>query len=179
MKLRIFNKLMQAHGLKQEASEWQMFLEFCSMYLKNHKIKNPIVVELGMGLGKQREFWKQLFEAKYIAVDMADIEAWKKFKRKIKNRFIDILFIDGSRFYEVVRKDFELYSPLCDGIIALHNIDTFRDTARKSAQVWKFWDELKSRKCEAAQEYKDSLFLSIFHRCKRGCQRGIGVIITK
>ena len=192
MNLRIFNKLLKEPGLKQEMSEWRIFIELCSMYLKRHKITNPIVVELGLGRGKQKEYWEQLFAAEYIGIDvsrrlsMPDIlgdtqkpETLKKLKRKLNGRLINILFIDGDHHYEAIKSDFEMYAPLCSDIIAIHDTECFRYKKRRTARVWQYWDELKARKCEAAHEHKDSLFLSIYKRRPRGCQRGIGVIIKK
>lgn len=168
MNTKIFNNLMKEPGMKQEPSEWKIFLEFCSMYLKAHRIKNPVVVELGVG--NQKNFWKQLFDAKYTNIsDTRDPHRMKALKTKLKKGLIDILFIDGSHTYDDVRKDFILYAPLCKGIVALQAIETFRFKGRKSAQVWKFWDELK------AETHKG--VITIFHRRTRGCQRGIGIII--
>ncbi|MCK4825246.1 hypothetical protein KA005_56380 [bacterium] len=186
MNLTLFKKLVDGSGLKQEPSEWRLFLEFCSMYLKNKRIKNPVVVELGTGDGKQKEFWKQLFKAEYISLDIArtlyaddiqgdphNFKTLEKLKKYFKReKPIDILFINASHVYEDVKKDYEMYSPLCDGIVALQGIETFRNTGRKSAQVWKFWDEIKGG------AYAGPI-VTIFKRRSRGCQRGIGVILKK
>lgn len=200
MNLMTFKKLVKESGLKQEPSEWELFLEFCSMYLKNKKIKNPIVVELGTGDGKQKEFWEQLFKAEYISIDVArtlyddDIqgdlcnpETLKKLKRYLKGikpgdpisshsthreRPINILFINASHIYKDVKKNYEMYSPLCNGIVALQGIETFRCTGRKSAQVWKFWDEIRGG------AYAGPI-VTIFKRRSRGAQRGIGIIVKR
>ncbi|MCK4824601.1 class I SAM-dependent methyltransferase, partial [bacterium] len=160
MNLRIFKKLMEESRPMQEYREWQTFLEICSTYLKTHRIKNPVVVEIGMWEGAQKKFYEELFNAEYIGIDLSNarstpdilgdsqnLDTLKKLKRKLKGRRIDILYIDGSHVYEAVKRDFELYAPLSDGIVAFHDIETFRNTGRKSAQVWKFWDELKSAAC--------------------------------
>lgn len=185
MNLRIFHTLMREPGLQQQPPEWKLFLELCSTYLKDNKIKNPIVVELGSGAGKQKKFWKQFFDAEYIGIDISDKESKPDIlgnthspktlvdlTRKLKGRSIDILFIDASHIYEDVKKDYELYSPLCDGVVALHDVETFRYTGRKSAQVWKFWDELRGG------AYIGPV-VTIFKRRRRGCQGGIGVIFKK
>ena len=192
MNLRIFKKLMEESRPMQEYREWQTFLEICSTYLKTHRIKNPVVVEIGMWEGAQKKFYEELFNAEYIGIDLSNarstpdilgdsqnLDTLKKLKRKLKGRRIDILYIDGSHVYEAVKRDFELYAPLSDGIVAFHDIETFRNTGRKSAQVWKFWDELKSAACRGAEKYREYPFVTIFHRRTRGCQRGIGVVIKK
>ena len=79
-----------------------------------------------------------------------------------------ILFIDASHAYEDVKKDYELYSPLCSDIIAIHDIETHRYSRKKEYEVWKFWDELKAQ--------KDYSFISI---CGKKDHMGIGVIIKR
>ena len=185
MNLRIFNTLMKEPGLEQQGSEWQLFLEFCSIFLKNNKIKNPVVVELGTGAGKQKGFYEQLFGAEYVGIDIVDKrskpdilgdthapQTMQKLHKKLYGRKIDILFIDASHVYEDVKKDYELYSPLCNGLVALHDIETFRYKGRKSAQVWKLWDELRG-------EAHEGPVITIFKRRRRGCQGGIGIIVKK
>ncbi|MBU0791603.1 MAG: class I SAM-dependent methyltransferase [Gammaproteobacteria bacterium] len=187
MNTRIFESLMKVPGLKQEPWEWRMFLEICSTYLKNNKIKNPVVVELGVLNNRQKEFYEHLFDAEHIGIDISsdrsipdilgdthDIKTLAVLKRKLKERPIDILFIDAGHAYEDIKEDFEMYESLCDGLVVIHDIETYRNTGRKSAQVWKFWDELRGR-----EDYKDFLFISLFKRRGRGNQRGIGIIVKK
>lgn len=185
MNIKLFNQLMKRPGLKQEITEWKIFLEFCSVWLKKQKIKKPIVVELGILNNNQKAFYEQLFNAEHIGIDVFDdrgkpdvlgdthdVKTFKMLKRKLGNRLIDILFIDASHFYDDARKDFEIYQPLCTGLVVLHGTETYRNTKRKSSQVWKLWDDLK-------QIYPEFPFISIFKRRKRGNQRGIGIIVKK
>ena len=176
MNTKIFSKLLKQVGLRQHRPEWKTFLEFCSMYLKAHGIKNPLVVELNAGKENQKEYWTELFNAKCININMAgrssDHKTLVNLKREFGKQKIDILFIDASHTYQDVKRDYEFYSSLCGGLIAFQGIETFRGTRRKSAQVWKFWDELRA-------EAHETLMITIFHRRKRGCQRGIGVISKK
>lgn len=195
MNKTIFNKLMK-EGVKkllQTPEEWKMFLEVCEVYLKRHSIKKPVVVELGVWEDKTRGFFEQLFGAEYISIDKSDErskpdilgdthdpETLNALKDRLDGRPINILFIDASHYYEDVKKDFALYSPLCKDIIALHDTECMRYKRRKTAEVWKFWDELKEKSYEVgAGEIEGYLFLSIFKKRHRGCQRGIGVIIKK
>jgi len=185
MNKKIFHTLTKEPGLEQQPPEWMYFLEFCSMYLKNNKIKNPIVVELGVAAGKQKAFWEQLFNAEHISIDISDEKSepdilgnthdpktLAKLTRKLGGRPIDILFIDASHVYEDVKKDYELYSPLCDKIVALHDIETRRGSRRKSAQVWKFWDEIKGGAHTGP-------VITIFQRRRKGIQKGIGIVMKK
>jgi len=199
MNKKIFHTLTKEPGLQQKLSEWMHFLEFCSMYLRNNKIKHPVVVELGIGAGKQKKFWEQLFNAEHIGIDIVDkgepdilgdthdpktLEKLKSYLKGIKPRdsisshsirgekLIDILFIDASHIYEDVKKDYELYSPLCNGIVALHGIETYRGTGRKLVRVWEFWDEIKGGAHLAP-------IITIFQRHRRGAQGGIGIVTKK
>ncbi len=185
MNKKIFHTLMKEPRPQQQGPEWMLFLEFCSMYLKNNRIKNPVVVELGIGEGRQKEFWEQLFGAEYIGIDISDEagipdilgnthdpETLKRLKKHLNGKFIDILFIDASHTYEDVKKDYGIYSPLCDGIVALHDINTYRNSKRKLVRVWEFWDEIRG-------EAHEGSVVTIFRRRKRGAQGGIGMIIKK
>ena len=182
MNLELFNKLMDVPlSLSQDPCEWRTFLEFCELYLKKHKIKNPIVVELGTWRNGQKQFYKQLLGAHHIGIDSSrksksdihgfthDSRTLEKLKEKLGGKPIDILFIDASHWYKDVKKDFEIYSPLCDGIVAFHDINHGRyHRKRANWEVWKFWDELK-----ADPSMKDFLFSSIERAT------GIGIMIRK
>lgn len=189
MNLGLFENLFEDRP-SQHKPEWRFFLEICEMYIKKHEIKHPVVVELGLWRNKQKQFWNQLLGAEHIGIDFStrrctpdihghlhDTATVAMLKEKLKGRPINILFIDGSHFYRNVKKDYEMYSPLCNGIIALHDIESCRHVGRKKAEAWKFWDELKTMAWHGAEEHKNSLFLSIFQH-KVGAM-GIGVIIKQ
>jgi len=197
MNLKLFNSLMK-HRPSQNMPEWRTFLEICEMHLKKHKIKNPIVVELGMWKNRQKKFYEQLLGAHHISIDISDkrgmpdilgdthksatVEALKK---KLNGRPINILFIDACHRYGAVKKDLELYSPLCSDIIAFHDIETHRHREKSKVTVWKFWDELKLEAFRGVEKYKEFLLLSIYqHRParrlnKEATQMGIGVIMKR
>jgi len=196
MNLELFDELMKQGEPAQHPSEWKTFLEFCELYLENHKIKNPIVVELGLFDGKQKEFYKQLLGAEYIGISISgkrcrpdirgsthDPRTLGVLKEKLNGRSINILFIDAGHSYQDVKEDFEIFSPLCDDIVVLHDIESRRYDrhARRPSQVWKFWDELRLEAYKGTEEYKDFLFLSIFQHmpARRKIQMGIGMIIKK
>jgi len=193
MNLERFNKLMEQRPFPaQQEAEWQMFLQLCDMYLE--KVKNPIVVEIGIWRGSQRKFWEELLDAEYIGIDSSNDRATPdihgdsrrrktklKLEERLNGRSINVLFIDASHRYENVRKDFEMYSPLCSDIIALHDIERGRYQHRRTREVWKFWDELKLRAHIETEKNQEFLFLSI-HRYRESSDRsqmGIGVMIRQ
>lgn len=195
MNLKLYEKLIAEGSPSQQPSEWLMFLEVCETYLKKHKIKNPIVVELGVWKNKQKKFYEQLLGAKHIGIDNSvrrsipdihgnnhDPETLKALKKKLGGKPINILFIDTCHDYETVKKDFEMYSPLCIDIVAFHDIELGRNKNNNKTMVWKFWDELKKIAFTESMGYERYLFLSIgrrsFKRSKIGCM-GIGMVIKK
>jgi len=197
MNLELFDELMKQGAPAQHPSEWKAFLEICEGYLESHKIKDPIVVELGLFDGKQKRFYKQLLEAEHIGIsrnkgrrcipdicgDTRNSRTLETLKEKLNGRSINILFIDAGHAYGDVKGDFEMYSPLCDDIIVLHDIESRRydGPTRRRSEVWKLWDELRLEAYKGMGEYKDFLFLSIFQHmpARSEIQMGIGMIIKK
>jgi len=56
-------------------------------------------------------------------------------KKKLGGRSINILFIDASHHYHNVRKDYELYHPLCSDIVAFHDIELGRYAKKQRGKV--------------------------------------------
>jgi len=198
MNQKLFSKLYEKRP-SQHTPEWRMFMEVCDAYLKRLGIKNPIAVELGTWNNRQKPFYEQLLGAHHIGIDiratrgMPDIvgdthkpATVNKLKKMLGGKPIDILFIDACHRYKSVKKDFELYSPLCNGIVGFHDIHTRRDGLRGDRiEVWRFWDELESSAL-AGKKHTESLFLSIYqHRYGRRKVKlraqpmGIGVMIKR
>ena len=180
MNLELFNTLWKDRP-SQRKSEWKRFLELCERHLERYKIENPIVVELGTWNNKQKIFYEQLLGAKHIGINFRkkrgkpdiyghthDSKTMIKLTKMLNGRSINILFIDAGHTYEDVKKDYELYSPLCPDIIALHDIETHRHSRKKDFEVWKFWDELKVRGNYSCISIKDKYD-----------HMGIGVIIKR
>ncbi|MCK4783489.1 MAG: class I SAM-dependent methyltransferase [Desulfobacteraceae bacterium] len=192
MNLELFDELWNLPP-DQYLPEWKMFLGICETYLRKYKIENPIVVELGSRGNNQKKFYEQLLGAELMAVDIArrhhpdihgdthDPRTLEALKKRLDGRPINILFIDAAHYYEDVKKDFEIYNPLCDGIVAFHDIYYGRHETNKEKEVWKFWEELKLLAYEGMEEYRNFLFISIYQyrSTKDGIQMGIGVIIKK
>ncbi len=190
MNLELLDDLMRPKGLPaQQVSEWRMFIEICEIYLKKRKIKQPIVVELGVGRNKQKRMWETIFGAEHIGMDrsarrgvpdiLGDIhepEILEKLTEKLRERSINILFIDADHSYKTVKRDYEIYSPLCSDIVVFHDIETNRHEVNENNEVWKFWDELRKKAYEGREEYGNFLFISIYQYTPTG-QLGIGMII--
>jgi len=190
MNLELLEYFMRPKGLPaQKRSEWRMFLEICEMYLKKHNIEKPIVVELGTGRNRQKKFWTLLLGAEHIGVDVSNKRGYPdilgdihspeiigEIKERLRGRPINILFVDANHSYEAVKRDFEIYSPLCSNIIVFHDIETNRHEQNIKNEVWKFWDELREKAYKGEAKYKDFLFLSIYQHKAEG-QLGIGMIV--
>lgn len=80
---------------------------------------------------------------KLIQDDSHKVSTLKKVKKVLKNRKIDILFIDGDHTYKGVKKDFKMYGNLVrkNGIIAFHDIVEVK--IEDNVEVNKFWNEIK------------------------------------
>ena len=191
MNLQLFGELME-QGPDQHPPEWRMFLEFCEMYLKKHEIGNPIVVEIGTWKNKQKKFYEQLLGVRHIGIDLRrgapdilgdahDPKTMEILKEMLGGKPINILFIDAWHFYKHVKKDYELYSPLCTDIVAFHDTEACRYENNEKIMAWKFWDELKMKMHIGEEGYKDFITISIYkYRIDRNQrQMGIGVLIKK
>jgi len=192
MNLELFNNLMKEKPEQQEY-EWLMFLEICETYLKKHKIGSPIIVELGAYRNCQKKFYEQLLGAEHIGID---VKAWRhpdiggsthdpktleKLKEKLNGRPINILFIDANHRHESVKRDFEIYSPLCTDIIVIHDTESGRYENSRKYEVWRFWDKLKKESFTVRGELENFLFLSIHQHRFEGneYEMGIGMIIKR
>jgi len=196
MNLELFDKLMvKGSGPRLRRAEWRIFLETCERYLQDNDIKNPVAVEIGVFKGRQRKFYEQLFGAEYIGIDILsryvmpevlgnthDPKTVIALKEKLKGRPIDILFIDACHSYECVKQDFEMYAPLCTGIVGFHDIESGRYGDNIIDGAWRFWQELRTTRYEETKASEKYVFMSIhyahFKEKNRGTL-GIGVMIKQ
>jgi len=177
MNMELFNEMMKkGSGPALRKFEWMIFLEFCDRHLKEHKIKNPVAVELGIYKGRQRKFYERLFGADYIGVDILDRyvvpeirgnthdqKTLNALKKRLNGRAIDILFIDANHSYDSVKKDYEMYSPLCTGVIGFHDIESGRYANQTIDGVYRFWDELKNTRYPDTATNEKYIFSSIHY----------------
>jgi len=137
----------------QNLPEWQYFLEFAETYFKNRRIKHPIVVELGIHYGYQKRFYEEILGAEYIGIDFHpktkpdifgdthDEETLNKLKVKLRGRAINLLFIDAEHYYDDVAKDYEMYGPLVQNIIAIHDV-VDKNPTLPLVLVYLLWEEI-------------------------------------
>lgn len=193
MNLELFNELMERRP-SQHLPEFRIYLEICESYLKRIEIENPLVVELGIYNNAQKKFYEQLLNGTHIGIDMSnkrskpdimgnthDPKTLKALKEKLNGRPIDILFIDADHHYAAVKKDYEIYAPLCSGIVALHDIELKREAPKDSRTVWKFWDELKNMGKKAIAGHDRYMLISLHQRkfMKWNRNVGIGMVIKQ
>ena len=129
--------------------EWQILFEFLEAYFKNRGIENPIVVEIGTRRNRQKNFYEHILKAKHIGIDISnrfskpdilgdskDPKTLGVLKEMLTGQPINLLFIDGDHSYRGAKSDYEMYGPLVDDIIALHDI------LASKLGVYKLWNEL-------------------------------------
>jgi len=152
MDLNWFNAAM-AKPPSQGIFEWGLFLEFIEAYFKNRGIKQPIVVEIGTRRNRQKAFYEQVLDAVHIGIDISskhsipdilgdshDKKTLETLKAILNGMPVNLLFIDGDHNYEAVKRDYEIYAPLVENIVVLHDISS----PKYGVQI--FWEELKQIK---------------------------------
>ena len=192
-----FDELMASLGtdgirLNQHSPEWKAFLEYASGYFLARNITHPVVVEIGILDGAQRRFYETLLWAEYIGIDSGREDSMigapdiagdsrlpatvEELKARLCGRPIDLLFIDGLHTYEAVKSDYEIYGPLTQHIIALHDIHTPKLGPNDSVDVMRLWNEILATN-------KSDTLITIQHHNPRppeefnGRPLGIGLIV--
>ena len=195
MKNLLLDKVKDFTMPSQSVGEWQTYLEFIETYFRNRNIESPMIVEIGVGRGRQKRFYEELLGYNHIGID----HMWKKkpdiigdsrdpvtlgkLKEKLNGREVNLLFIDDGHEYLEVKRDYEIYSPLAKNIIVIHDIlyKQWQNT------VGKFWNELIVENREA----QDRIFITLagyypspchdFCRpnIKRQFGQGIGLILLE
>jgi len=188
LKKRDCSNISAKNRLNQHVPEFQTFLQLSDAILRSNSVEKPVVVEIGILDGSQKEFYEQLLNAEYIGIDInpnssADIigdsgsvDTVHKLLDLLDDRTPDLVFIDGLHTYDGVKADYEMYAPLANYIIGVHDILTPKLTPRDSVDVARFWKEVW-------EENKDDTIVTIRHHNSRpanvfnGRPLGIGVVI--
>lgn len=161
--------------------EWKTYLQILKWYFDARNIVNPVIVEVGTQAGRQKEHYEKFFDAIHIGIDKSDKyskpdilgdshdpETFAKLKERLGTQDVNIVFIDANHEYADVMKDYEMYGPLGQDIVALHDISGVKT-------VKQAWMEI----CEKEKNNTDIEFLSIGALHKGWCELGIGLIIKK
>lgn len=192
MDRRLFSELLNTVGcalnnpdgrLFQQKNEWESFLEFVSNYFSLRDISKPLVVEIGIENNAQKIFYEKLMGAEHIGIDIKgapDIlgdshspNTLGKLKEVLNGRRIDLLFIDGDHTFEGVQKDYDMYSPLVNHLVAFHDIFLVRWRTDRSEVVY-FWDLLVDKERD-----KTLMTFKRWYDCAEQSpgQMGIGLVI--
>ena len=85
----------------------------------------------------------ELINKKYESFSTLIKKTFNEAKVDFENSTVDLLHIDGFHSYESVKEDFESWLPKMSnhGIVLFHDIHV----RREFFEVYKFWDELKSK----------------------------------
>lgn len=132
------------------------------------------ILEIGVHLGGSSKVWKDVFKPDLqLGIDWKiepeaqlidglillqgksqDQRVFDVIKTALYGRQLDFLFIDGSHYYEDVKKDFEMYYPLVreGGAIAFHDVIL---TGNNTCEVYRFWNEIKDKYNTKTISHKD------------------------
>ncbi len=185
----------------QSMGEWRTYLEFVETYFRNRGIKKPMVVEIGIGFGKQKRFYEEVLGYTHIGVDyrkarsasevgaegvslsipdiVGDSHAPKTkaaLVAMLKGREVNIVYLDALHNYEALKMDYAIYSPLAKDMIVIHDI-TF------VSGVKRFWEELIAEAVESQAQDKTFITLTGYYIHRRGKKfifgQGTGIILLE
>jgi hypothetical protein len=161
--------------------EWKSYLKTLQCFFEARNILNPVIVEIGTQTGRQKEHYEKFFDATHIGIDKSekyakpdilgdshDPETLATLKERLGTQDVNVVFIDADHEYEDVKKDYEMYGPLAQDIIAFHDISGVKTVKR-------LWAEI----CEQEKGNSELEFLAIGDLHKGWCELGIGLIIKK
>lgn len=187
MKVETFFEMWKAAPPGQQVLEYYHLLKFVHVYWALNKVKDPVVVEIGIRRGRQKAFWNEL-GATHLGIDISnrygvpeilgdshDRITWRKVDVKLRamktDGKCDLLFIDGDHSFGGVMKDYFTYRDLCSGIIVFHDIHCLR----KDVEVNRFWNDLRST---ARRKGSPETFIEFFHP-QPPDNYGIGIIVRE
>ncbi len=154
-------------SVKSKASQdvWEMW----QMLKQVAEIKPKVIVEIGVDGGGSLETWRDVFhpellvgidinkrpelrEFQMIFADSQDPKTVAHLKRKLGDRKIDFLFIDGDHHYEAVKREYQIYLPLVreGGIIGFHDTN---NRGIEGVEVDRFMRELDDMQAHKTADY--------------------------
>jgi hypothetical protein len=165
----------------QNFLEWKTFLEFLKAYFENRGIAHPTVVEIGTHTGAQKAHYERFLGAIHIGIDVCDKyskpdilgdshgpETMAKLKAMLRDRKINLLFIDAEHTYADALAEYEAYGPLVADIIAFHDVKCI-------AEIGRLWSDLQLREIDNPHV----VFLTIGAWQAGKYQVGIGMMIKQ
>jgi hypothetical protein len=165
----------------QNFLEWKTFLEFVKCYFENRGNTHPTVVEIGTHTGAQKGHYERFLGAFHIGIDICDKyskpdilsdshspETMVKLRALLKERPINLLFIDAEHTYADALAEYETYGPLVTDIIAFHDIKCI-------AEVGRLFSDLQLREIDNPHV----VFLTIGAWQSGKYQVGIGMVIKQ
>lgn len=146
--------------------------EFYWLISEVEKLNPNIIIEIGVHHGGSLKFWEQILKPGdlLIGIDYEPQIDWdwegsdreiviikgrselsstvERVKEILGERKADFAFLDGSHEYDIVKKDFNNFSPLLrvGGLIAIHDINTQRE------QAGRFFAELEAEYPDATDK---------------------------
>ena len=167
---------MKYKKIIEDCNPSQTHEELNDLLLELSKFKINNVLEIGMHLGGSIKVWREVLKPKIlIGIDnklepsvkrlkgihalegvSQTNEMFNQVKDILKGEKLDFIFIDGGHLYNEVKSDFILYKELLrkGGVIALHDVVI---TGNETAEVYKFWEELKQDYKTKTISYKEQL----------------------
>ena len=179
----------------QSMGEWQAYLEFIDAYFRNRGITKPMIVEVGIGYGKQKRFYEEVLGYDYIGIDQKkgrakgtvrnsdpalsrpDIvgdsrspKTMDKLMEMLDGRPVNLVYIDALHKYTALKRDYEIYAPLAQNIVAVHDIVN-KVLAKETGR---FWRELMAKAAKSRAQDKTFITLTGYYTSKHDHEHSFG-----
>ena len=181
MQVIMDSEILALKGPNQIFHEWKGYLQFVQAYFMKCGIWHPVVVEIGVQMGRQKAHYEKFLDAIHIGIDISnkygtpdilgdshDPETVKKLREKLGGRPINLLFLDAMHTYADTLQDYETYGPMTSDIIAFHDI-------RHEAEIGRLWRDILI----AGKGEKGLSFYTVGANGNGWCELGIGLIVKK